>query len=100
MMVIIRVIAQVKEQAEHEFEHKLRMVVEEAKKVEGYLTYEWYKHPDISCQFSIYGLFESKELFDQYKVSTVVEMIGKELLPLTLSKPEYQHFHAEVFEQG
>ena len=100
MMIIIYVSVSTPPENTSEFEDRLRRVVDAAKNVEGCLRYEWFKNPDSSNQFTIYGEFDSEENFALYKQSNVVEMIGRQLLPLTMSKPTYKHFRAEVFEQG
>lgn len=81
------------------FKERLQSVVAAASELKGCSRYEWYQDTASDYQFIVYGEFESEGSFAFYK-SRIVDRIGRELLPLTVSKPSYKHFRGEVFEQG
>lgn len=83
-----------------EFEINLKQVMNAAKAVKGCLKYQWFINPDDNSNYIIYGEFDSQENFALYRKSGVVQMIGKQLLPLLKDKPRFKHFHAETFEEG
>lgn len=83
-----------------QFEEKLGQVASAAKHLKGCQKSEWYRNPDPTYHYTMYGEFDSEENFTLYKHSSVVDIIVKQLIPLTASKPEFKHFRAQVFEQG
>ncbi len=82
------------------FEINLRHIVNTAKQVKGCLKYQWFINPEDSSNYIIYGEFDTKENFAFYRKSEVVQMIGKQLIPLLKGKPSFRHFQAKIFEEG
>jgi quinol monooxygenase YgiN len=97
-MVVIHVSARVKDETVTNFEQRLREVVEDARRTAGCLKYEWYRDPDISNHFIIYGEFDAEDNFEAYLKSSVVERIGEELMPLLEGEPQFKHYQATVLE--
>jgi quinol monooxygenase YgiN len=81
------------------FETNLKHVIDAAKDVKGCLKYQWLINPDDKSNYIIYGEFDTQKNFALYRKSQVVEMIGKQLLPLLKDKPRFKHFQAETFEE-
>lgn len=99
-MIIIQVTTTVDLSNVDSFEKTLQLVCSEALKLDGCKTYAWYRDHRINNGYFVYGEFESMNHFLSYKDSHVVQMIGKEIIPLTSSKPRHKHFDGEVFEEG
>jgi len=97
-MVIIHISAKVKDGTETNFEQSLREVVENARQTTGCVKYEWYRDPDSSNHFIIYGEFDSEDNFKAYLKSPVVKRIGEELIPLIEGGPKFKHYKASVLE--
>ena len=97
-MVVIHVSAGVKDETVTNFEQSLREVIEDARRTTGCLKYDWYRDPDVSSHFIIYGEFDSEDNFRAYLKSPVVERISEELLPLIEGGPQFKHFKATVLE--
>jgi quinol monooxygenase YgiN len=97
-MILIHVSVMVKEEAVSAFERALRGVVDDARQTAGCVKYEWYRAADTRQRYVIYGEFETKEHFEAYLNSAVVERIGVELIPLLTTKPEFKHYEASVLE--
>jgi quinol monooxygenase YgiN len=99
-MVLIHVSVTAKEDAVSMFEHTLCGVVDDARRTSGCEKYEWYRVPDSRQRYVIYGEFDSKEHFETYLNSAVVQRIGEELMPLLAAKPEFKHYEASILEGG
>jgi len=97
-MVLIHVSVKTKEDVAGEFERTLRQVVADARKTAGCVKYEWYRVPDFSKEYVIYGEFDSEETFKKYLNSAIVKRIGDELIPLLDAPPEFKHYKATVLE--
>ena len=72
-MVVIHISATIKNGAEMNFEQRLRAVVAEAHQTHGCLKYEWYRVPDVSNHFIIYGEFDSEDNFHVYLKSPIIQ---------------------------
>ena len=99
-MVIIIVKALIKKENFSLFEERVTSVCNDALRLEGCSSYEWYKNPQEEAEYVVYGEFQSIGHFKEYKKSPVVEMIINQVVPLTVSKPYFKHFEGEIFEQG
>jgi quinol monooxygenase YgiN len=99
-MIVIHVSVQAKEGVTNEFEQILRSVVDDAHKITGCAKYEWYRVPNQPKQYVVYGEFDTKENFENYLKSTVVQRIGAELIPLLTAPPTFKHFDATILEDG
>jgi len=99
-MVIIHVSVQTKGNVVSEFERTLRAVVDDARQTAGCIKYEWYRVPDSSQEYVIYGEFDTKENFAQYLNSAVVKRIGAELMPLLEAPPTFEHYEAAILEES
>lgn len=97
-MVLIYVSVQTDENGVDEFERTLREVVDDARKTTGCVRYEWYRAPEESQRYMIYGEFATKENFEKYLNSAVVKRIGAELMPLLVAPPAFKHYEATLFE--
>lgn len=97
-MVLIHVSVKTKGNMVSEFERTLRAVVDDAHKTAGCMKYEWYRVPDSSEAYIIYGEFDTKENFAQYLNSAVVKRIGVELMPLLEAPPTFKHYEATILE--
>lgn len=97
-MIVIHVSARVKEETVMNFEQSLRGVVEDARRTPGCLMYEWYRDPDVSSHFIIYGEFDAEDNFEAYLNSPVVKRIGEELIPLIADGPQFKHYKATLLE--
>jgi len=97
-MVLIHVSVTAKEDMVSVFERALRGVVDDARQTAGCVKYEWYRAPDSSQGYVIYGEFDAKEHFEAYLNSAVVQRIGAELMPLLAAKPEFTHYEASILE--
>jgi quinol monooxygenase YgiN len=99
-MVLIHVSVKAKEDSVGAFERTLREVVDGARRTAGCEKYDWYRAPDSSQGYVIYGEFDSKEHFETYLNSAVVQRIGAELMPLLAAKPEFKHYEASILEES
>ena len=97
-MVVIYVSVKTNEAIVTKFEDTLRLIVADARNVSGCLKYEWFRRPDASNHFVIYGEFESEEDFAAYHQSPVVERIESELIPMLIEPPSFKHFRATLME--
>lgn len=98
--IIIYVSVTVQPENKQKFESNLSHIVNMAKQTQGCLKYQWFLNPENNDNYVIYGEFDSDDSFVLYRKSEVVQMIGKELLPLLQDKPSFKHFRAQVFEEG
>lgn len=99
-MVVIHVSVQANDGVTSEFEQILRGVVDDARKTAGCVKYEWYRIPDQPQQYVAYGEFDTKENFEKYLNSAVVQRIGAELIPLLATPPAFKHYEATILESG
>ena len=90
--------AKVRERSSTNFEQILREVVEDARRTQGCLKYEWYREPDVANGFIIYGEFDSEDNFRAYLNSPVVKRIGEQLIPLIEGGPQFKHYRATELE--
>src|SRR6185436_451772 len=97
-MVLIHVSVKVKGNIVSAFEQNLRGVVDDARKTMGCIKYEWYRVPDSTQEYVIYGEFDAKDNFEKYLNSTVIKRIGDELIPLLDAPPAFRHYEATVLE--
>ena len=73
-MVVIHVSVRVKDETVPNFELSLREIVEDARCTPGCLKYEWYRDPDISNHFIIYGEFDSE---DNFRATVTFEVVSE-----------------------
>ena len=99
-MVIIKVEVTINEVNKQIFETRLNDVIQAALLLNGCLAYHWFRQRIKSNSYFVYGEFSDIKSFQDYKKSHVVKMIVDNLIPLSVSKPEYKHFEASVFEEG
>ena len=99
-MIIIVVTTTVARSNKELFEKTIQSVCDEAIKLDGCNNYNWYRDNNIEDAYMVYGEFESMDYFLSYKDSHVVQMIVKEIIPLTSSAPKHKHFEGEIFEEG
>ena len=99
-MVVIHISAKVMDGEETNFEQRLRAVVADARQTPGCLKYEWYRVPDVSNHFIIYGEFDSEDHCHAYLKSPIIQRIGEELIPLIDGGPVFKHFRASILEEG
>lgn len=99
-MVLICVSVRAKEGVVSAFERTLGDVVDDARQTRGCTKYEWYRAPDAGQRYVIYGEFDSREHFEAYLNSAVVQRIGEELIPLLAAKPEFKHYEASLLEES
>jgi quinol monooxygenase YgiN len=99
-MILVHVSVKIKADVASDFEPALRQVVTDARTTVGCVTYEWYRVPDSSQEYVIYGEFDTKANFEKYLNSAVVKRIGAELIPLLDAPPAFKHYNATILEGG
>lgn len=99
-MILLHVTVKTKEDVSNQFEQSLCQVIDDAHKMAGCLTYEWYRFPISPREYVIYGEFDTRENFERYLRSKIVKRIGAELIPLLDTPPAFKHFEAKVLESS
>ena len=97
-MIIVYVAVKTKEDTTYEFEHIMREIQTDVRKMAGCIKNEWYRDREIPQRYVFYGEFDTDENFEKYLNSSAVERIGHDLIPLLDAPPEFKHYSATLID--
>jgi quinol monooxygenase YgiN len=97
-MIVVYVAVKTRDGQERKFEHIIDDIQAQVRQMTGCVKYEWFRDLYTAGRYVVYGEFESREHFDTYLKSPIVERIGAELIPLLDGQPAFKHYHASEFD--